>query len=105
MNLRKTAASAGAAVAGAIVCTALVSACGSGNPQADDLQNVPPSYPNYAAIYMNVDGFPNVVELCVNGIGFATTTREAAGAIMRVPEWDAFCAKQVGKQATQNGQP
>jgi len=69
----------------AVATGALVAGCGSGSPQLDDLNNVNPSYPN--------------------GAGFATTTRDAAGAIMLVPEWDKFCASQIGKQATQNGQP
>jgi hypothetical protein len=94
-------------MAGAVAAAALVSACGAsgGAPQVDDLNNVPPSYPAYAAIYMDVDGFPNVVMECIQGAGFALTTRDAAGAITRVPEWDAFCARQAGKQATQGGQP
>lgn len=105
MNRPRLIATGASLTAGAIATLSLVSACGSGQPQGDDLQNVNPSYPNYAAIYMDVDGFPNIVEECVNGAGFALTTRDAAGAITRVPEWDAFCSTQEGKQATQNGQP
>lgn len=89
----------------AIATGALVAGCGSGQPQLDDLNNVPPSYPNYVMTGLNVDGFPNVTMICINGAGFATTTRDAAGAITLVPEWDKFCASQEGKQATQNGQP
>jgi hypothetical protein len=88
-----------------IAAAAIIAGCASGNPVADDLQNVSPSYPNYVGLYLNVDGHPNIVEICINGVGFATTTREAAGAITRIPEWDAFCQTQEGKQATQNGQP
>lgn len=105
MKQPKVIATGASLAAGAIAVMALVSSCGSGAPQSDDLQNVNPSYPNYAAIYMDVDGFPNIVEECIQGAGFALTTREAAGAITRVPEWDSFCATQAGKKATQNGQP
>ena len=94
----------GVALAGGIL--AGVAACGSGNPQLDDLQNVPPSYPNYASTFINVSGFPNITMLCIDGAGFATTTRDnSAAAAQLIPEWDAFCKAQEGKQATQGGQP
>jgi hypothetical protein len=90
---------------GAAAMLVMVVACGSGTPQNDDLQNVPPSYPNYAALYINVDGYPNVVELCINGIGVMTTQRSGLAAAQHIPEWDAFCKTQEGKRATQDGQP
>lgn len=107
MNLnKKVAAMAASAAAGVIMTLSGVSACGAGHPQLNDLQNVNPSYPNYAGLYMNVDNFPNIVMLCINGAGFATTTRDnSASAAFLVPEWDKFCAAQIGKQATQGGQP
>jgi hypothetical protein len=105
MKLNKRDLSWTGAVSACIASTALIVSCASGNPVADDLQNVPPSYPNWVGLYLNVDGHPNIVEICVNGVGFATTTRDAAGAITRIPEWDAFCQTQIGKRATQNGQP
>jgi hypothetical protein len=98
-------ASGASLVIGGLATALIISACGSGNPQLDDLQNVSPSYPNWVGLYLNVDNHPNIVEMCINGVGFATTTRDAAGAITRIPEWDAFCATQEGKKATQNGQP
>lgn len=106
LTLRKTAATAGAVTAGVIATLSLVSACGSGTPQYDDLQNVPPSYPNYAATFLNVDGFPNITMLCIDGQGFATTTRDDSNAAMEpISAWNGFCAKQIGKRATQDGQP
>jgi hypothetical protein len=81
---------------------AIVAGCAS--PQLDDLRNTSVQYPNYAVTWMNVSQFPNVTELCINGVAFATTTRDY-NAIMRIPQWDAFCATQIGKQATVNGQP
>jgi hypothetical protein len=95
----------GGLLAGAALTATLLTSCGNGTPQLDDLQNVPPSYPNYVANLINVSGFPNVTMLCYDGAGFATTTRDAAGAVTLVPEWSAFCEKQIGKQATQGGQP
>lgn len=86
-------------VIGAIAAAAAAATIAGCSTQYDDLKNVPPSFPNYAAVYINVDGFPNVTELCINGVAFATTTRQY-DSIMRVPEWDAFCATKVGQQAT-----
>jgi hypothetical protein len=105
MNLKKVAASAAAATVGVIATVATVSACGAGTPQLDDLKGAHPVYPNYNVIIVSPDGYPNVDMTCYQGAGFALTTRDAAGAITREPEWDAFCKTQEGKQATQNGQP
>jgi hypothetical protein len=77
---------------------------GCSQPQFNDLRNVQAVYPNFARTYMDVDGFPNVTELCINGVAFATTSRDL-NAITRIPQWDAFCVTQIGKQATVNGQP
>lgn len=77
--------------------TAAIAGC-SGTPQLDDLRNTGVLYPNYAVTYMNVDSFPNVTELCINGVAFATTTRDY-NAILRIPQWDAFCATKIGQVA------
>lgn len=62
-----------------------------------DLEGIPPQDPEQVILMNNVDGFPNVVAVCVEGAGFATTTREAAGSLIRVEEWDAsnggWCAR------------
>jgi hypothetical protein len=92
-----------AAIGVCVVGTAGIAA-GCASPQLNDLRNSPTNYPNYSMTYINVDGFPNVTELCINGVAFATTTRDYT-SIMRIPQWDAFCATQIGKQATVNGQP
>lgn len=88
--------------AGVVVTAGIVAGCES--PQLNDLRNSPTNYPNYSMTYINVSGFPNVTELCINGLAFYTTTRDY-NAIARVPQWDAFCATQIGKEATVNGQP
>jgi hypothetical protein len=89
---------------GAVVVATAGVIAGCASPQLNDLRNSPSLYPNYAVTYINVSGFPNVTELCINGVAFATTTRDYT-SILRIPQWDAFCATQIGKQATQNGQP
>lgn len=54
---------------------------------------------DYIEVYRNADNFPNVARVCVQGLGFATTSSgrgESAGAtpLIRVTEWDSFCAKK-----------
>jgi hypothetical protein len=95
----------GLVVGGGAASLALAACLGFGNPTTSDLKNSPVIYPNFSATLLNVSGFPNITMLCYDGAGFATTTRDAAGAITLVPQWSAFCARQVGKQATQGGQP
>lgn len=69
----------------------IVALSGCGN-SFRDLNGIPNKEPDKAEMYANVDGYPNIVRVCIGGVAFATTTREAAGAILRVPEWDAsFC--------------
>jgi hypothetical protein len=92
-------------IGGSVAALVFISACGSGSPQLDDLNNSPSVYPNFSSTILNVSGMPNIGMICYDGAGFATTTRDAAGAVQLVPEWDKFCASQIGKQATQNGQP
>lgn len=82
---------------GVIATAGIVAGC-AGTPQLDDLRNTSVEYPNYAVTWMNVDSFPNVTELCINGVAFATTTRDY-NAIMRIPQWDAFCLTKLGQTA------
>lgn len=79
---------AGAAGLGLI---AVLSACGSPWTQRHDLEGVQQKDPDKAELYTNVDEHPNVVRICIDGVAFATTTRNYGDAIMRVPEWDTWC--------------
>jgi hypothetical protein len=54
---------------------------------------VPVQEPEKIELYLAPDQFPNVIAMCVHGAGFATTTREAAGAVIRVEAWDSWCAE------------
>lgn len=57
-----------------------------------DLEGVKGQDPQKVEIIYNVDGYPNIVRICVDKVAFATTTRQAQAAIFRVPEWDVpFC--------------
>lgn len=74
---------------GALVAAATVLLLtGCDQQQWRDLENQTQTEPDRVRLVTNVDGYPNVVALCINGAGFATTTRDAQGAIMRVEAWD-----------------
>ena len=49
---------------------------------------------DYVEVYRNIDNFPNIALVCIQGIAFATTaSREGMSApqLLRMPEWDARC--------------
>lgn len=73
----------------AIVAVTLLTATACSNQAIRDLEGVPIQDPEKVEIIVNVDRFPNITAMCIHGAGFATTTREAAGAIIRVEEWDS----------------
>lgn len=75
----------------AVLLAFLVSGCGP-NQTTRDLEGVPAKEPQKAEVYVNVDKYGNVARLCIDGVAFATTTRDYQ-ALMRVPEWDkTWCA-------------
>jgi len=59
--------------------------------QLNDLESIPQAKPDYVITFLNVDGFPNITMLCVDGVGFATITRDYNSA-QPIPQWNAFCA-------------
>lgn len=64
--------------------------CGSSRR---DLNGIPNKDPDKAEMYSNVDGYPNVVRICIQGVAFATNTRQY-DSMIRVPEWDkTFCTQ------------
>jgi len=55
---------------------------------------------DYVEVFRNADNFPNVARICVEGLAFASTSSGKRGekgvanpALLRIPEWDATCAK------------
>ena len=82
------------AVFGLVAAVAL-GACS--NQTVRDLEGVPVTDPDKARLVANVDTYPNIMALCIEGAGFATTTRDAAGAMMRVEAWDAANDGWCGK--------
>lgn len=50
----------------------------------------------WVAVFRNADAFPNIAQVCVDGVAFATTSSprgESAGGapLVRVVEWDRIC--------------
>jgi hypothetical protein len=55
---------------------------------------------DYSIVFRNADNYPNVNQICVAGLGFASTSTgrgESGGAtpLIRVPDWDPFCKTKV----------
>jgi hypothetical protein len=49
--------------------------------------------PDHITLWNSVDLHPNIARTCTDGVAWATTSRDFT-AIIRVPEWDDFCATQ-----------
>ena len=79
-------------LAALLVLVGLAGACSS-RDNFRDIEGVKSERPDSVRVFNNVDKHPNVVQLCIDGVGFATTTRNYGDALMRVPEWDAGCPK------------
>jgi hypothetical protein len=80
-----------AILAGAVAVVLSLTACGSSRR---DLNGIPSKDPEKAEMYANVDGYPNVVRICIDGVAFATNTRQY-DSMIRVPEWDvSFCGRK-----------
>jgi hypothetical protein len=56
-----------------------------------DVEGVPSKDPDLIEAYNNLDGHPNIAKVCIDGVAFATTTRDAHAAIQRVEAWDRTC--------------
>lgn len=65
-------------------------ACSPGN-NFRDLEGIESQKPDLVEVYSNVDQHPNIAKVCIDGVAFATTTREGNSAIMRVEAWDRSC--------------
>ena len=65
-------------------------ACSPGN-NFRDLEGIESQEPDLVEVYSNVDQHPNIAKVCIDGVAFATTTREGNSAITRVEAWDRTC--------------
>jgi hypothetical protein len=57
-----------------IAVAIFLSACSK--QQVRDLEGITVKEPQKVELYTNVDQYPNVVALCINGVGFVSTTRD-----------------------------
>ena len=87
--MRKTIVVAGL-VAGAIA----LGGCTPGN-NFRDVEGVDSQDPDKIEAYNNLDGHPNIAKVCIDGVAFATTTRENNAAIQRVEAWDKTCPEHT----------
>lgn len=78
------------AAAAVIAAGLLLSACSPGN-NFRDVKGVKSQDPDSIEVFNNVDKHPNIAKVCIDGVAFATTTREGNSAIMRVEGWDETC--------------
>lgn len=56
-----------------------------------DVEGVRSQEPDSIEVFSNVDKHPNIAKLCIDGVAFATTTREGNSALTRVEAWDRTC--------------
>jgi len=85
MNIKKI----GALVGSGLLLVALAG-CGDNRR---DLNGVTSKDPDKYELYTNIDTHPNILRLCIDGVAFATTSRQYGDAMLRVPEWDAWCKR------------
>jgi hypothetical protein len=84
--------------AAAVAAAAALTLAGCSNQTIRDLEGVPVTDPDKVRLVVNTDMFPNVVAMCIEGAGFAATTRDnSAAALQHIPQWDAnnggWCAE------------
>lgn len=75
----------------AIAALILLGACGPGN-NFRDVEGADSQDPDLVEVFNNADKHPNIVKVCIDGVAFATTSRDY-NAIMRVEAWDATCPR------------
>lgn len=68
----------------------LLATAGCGTDARRDVEGVPSHDAQAYYLINNVDGHPNLVRVCQDGVAFVTTTREY-NAVTLVPEWNRFC--------------
>jgi hypothetical protein len=83
--MRKRRVVAGVASAGVL----LLSVVACSNQTVRDLEGVTVKDPQKVELYVNVDQYPNISAICINGEGFATTTRDGNAAMEHIPAWSA----------------
>lgn len=95
-----------------LLMVAVVVLAGCTTPMSQDINlphefgNISKDYPpelvavslaDHYDVFYNMDGHPNLVRVCVGGVGILTTTREYGDAINIVDEWSDYCAQFTGE--------
>lgn len=62
-------------LAAVAVAVLMLAGCGTGQ-QWRDLEGQTQTEPDKVRLVTNVDTYPNIVALCIEGVGFVTTTRD-----------------------------
>ena len=75
-------------IAGALAVT--IGLAGCPQQQIRDLEDVPAKDPDRVSVYTNVDLYPNMVVVCVDGTAWVTTTRDYA-PVQPAPGLDKTC--------------
>jgi hypothetical protein len=81
--------------AGTLLAVSLLASNGCGGATSADLKGVNGKHPDKIKLYVNVDTHPNLVRLCIDHVAFLTSSRDQ-DAVLRVPEWDAWCGATGG---------
>lgn len=76
-----------------LAASVLLASCDN-QQQIRDLEDVPQTEPDKVRLVTNVDTYPNVVALCIEGAGFASTTRDYT-SLIRVEVWDRTWCNSV----------
>lgn len=58
-----------------VLAVVVLSGCGTGQ-QWRDLEGQTQTEPDKVRLVTNIDTYPNIVALCIEGVGFVTTTRD-----------------------------
>jgi hypothetical protein len=90
-------------IVGLSAALALVSCTGqnsfNGGGGNKDVEKIQPKNADSYELINNVDKYPNIVIVCVHGVAFVTTTRDAQAAIQHIVEMDRNCPGYVAPAA------
>lgn len=91
-----------AAASISLILTVLAVGCGQDASKTDLKEPklhgkaIPKDYrlqaPDKLTVYLNIDAHPTIAQVCIDGVAFATTSRDFS-ALTRIPEWDDECKK------------
>jgi hypothetical protein len=83
------------AMAMGVAAMLALAACSSDDANSHDIKGVPWKNPDKIEVYANVDGHPNITRLCIGGVAFATTSRDAG--VGRVVLWRGAVALRAAR--------